>query len=168
MSFIKLDRKICDWEWFTDANTLKVWIYLLVNAKYKDTEYRGTIIKRGQLLIGRKRLADDLEMTEQQVRTCLSRLERTKEISIKSTNKNSLISIVKYGFYQGEDEISNQLATSKQPANNQQTTTYKRNIRKKEGKNIFNSIPTYDTSMNPVFTDEEEDDLLERMGKSVH
>ena len=139
MSFIKLDRKIAEWEWFTDSNTLKLWIYLLVNAQYQDSSYKGIEVKRGQLITGRKKLAEQLEMSEQQIRTCLDHLQATNEITIKPTNKYSLITIEKYGLYQGDDDgnnqqnnqQSNQRATNKQPTNNH-------NKRNKEIKNIRN------------------------------
>ena len=139
MSYIKLDRKIAEWEWFTDSNTLKLWIYLLVNAQYQDSSYKGIEVKRGQLITGRKKLAEQLEMSEQQIRTCLDHLQATNEITIKPTNKYSVITIVKYGVYQGDDDGSNQQnnqqnvqrATNKQPTNNH-------NKRNKEIKNIRN------------------------------
>ena len=116
MSFIKLDRKITEWEWFTDANTLKLWIYLLVNANYKDGSYKGIEIKRGQLVTGRKKLAERLGMSERQIRSQLEHLQTTNEVTIKATNKYSIITIVKYDFYQsGGDENDQQ--------NDQQTTT---------------------------------------------
>ena len=147
MSFIKLDRRITEWEWFTDANTLKLWIYLLVNAQYQDGSYKGIEIKRGQLVTGRKKLAEQLEMSEQQIRTCLDHLQATNEITIKPTNKYSLITIVKYGFYQGDDDgcnqqnnqQSNQRITNKQPTNNHN----KRNKEGKEGKEIKNITSLY-------------------------
>lgn len=143
MSYIKLDRKITEWEWFTDANTLKLWIYLLVNAQFQDGSYKGIEIKRGQLVAGRKKLAEQLDMTEQQIRTCLERLQATSEITIKTTNRFSIITIVKYGFYQRCDDEDNQQnnqqcnqrITNKQPTNNH----IKRNKEIKESKEIKNN-----------------------------
>lgn len=167
MSYIKVDRKIVDWEWFEDGNMVKLWLYLLVNAKYKDTKKNGIRIKRGQLITGRKKLADELGMTEQQIRTSLKRLEKTQEITIKSTNRYSLITIVKYDLYQGDDaednQQINQQITSKQPTDNHN----KRNIRKKERKeDIYNTLPVYDPSINRKMEKEEEDELLRLMGRA--
>ena len=139
--FFKVSRKITEWEWFTDGNMLKVWIYLLGSAQYKKTRFEGIELQRGQVIIGRKKLAEKTGLTEQQVRTCINRLKSTNEITIESTNKYSIISIVKYGKYQGADEEnnqqinqeSNQQTTNKQPTNNH-------NTRKKEGKKERNSI----------------------------
>lgn len=125
MSYIKLDRKITEWEWFTDANTLKLWVYLLVNAQYQDTSFKGIEIKRGQLVTGRKKLAERLEMSERQVRSCLEHLQATNEVTIKPTNRYSIITIVKYDFYQGgcdendqqNDQQQVQPSTNKRPTN---------------------------------------------------
>lgn len=138
MSYIKLDRKITEWEWFTDSNMLRVWIYLLTHAQFKETRYKGYELMSGDVVVGRKILAERLKLTENQVRTCLDKLKNTEEITIKTTNKFSIITIVKWAKYQGCDDDDNQQqptqTTNKSPTNHQQTTTYKnlKNIRKKE------------------------------------
>lgn len=141
MSYIKLDRGISEWEWFTDGNMLKLWIYLLVNAQYQDGSFKGIEVKKGQVITGRKKLARVLNMSEQQIRTCLEHLESTNEITIKPTNRYSLITIVKWAEYQYCDDMSNQQInqqtnqqiTSNQPTNNHNT----RNIERKKERNIF-------------------------------
>jgi len=163
MSYIKLDRGICDWEWFTDANTLKVWIFLLTNARYSDGAWKGIPVKRGQLVIGRKSLANRLKMSENEIRTSLNHLKKTKEITIQSTNRFSLITIVKYGIYQGEDggdhQQEHQQTTNKPPTNHHNIRKYIR----EEGKNIYDSIPVYDPSINQKMDEEEKKKLKELM-----
>lgn len=165
MSFIKLDRKITEWEWFTDGNTLKLWIYLLVHAQYHDGNYKGIKVKRGQLVTGRKKLANELDMTESQIRNSLSKLLTTNEITIKATNRYSVITIVKYGFYQGDDDGNNQQNSqqnSQQIANKQPTNSHNtRNKESKEGKE--DTLPVYDPSLNDSMTDEQAKELLELM-----
>ena len=141
MSYIKLDKKITDWGWFTDGNVLKVWIYLLVNAQYKPTTFKGIELDRGQIVVGRKKLAEKLGMTEQSIRTCLNRLKSTNEITIKSTNKYSVITIVKYAFYQDGDDDDNQQINqvlNQQVTNKQPTTNHSK--RSKEVKKEKNSV----------------------------
>jgi biotin operon repressor len=155
MSYIKLDRKITEWEWFTDGNTLKLWIYLLATAQYKDTKFKGIEIKRGQVITGRKKLAEQLGMTERQIRSCLQHLEKTQEVTIKATNRYTLITIVKYDFYQGggddSDQQSDQQATNKRPTNDHNTRNKER---KKERRYIYNP------SSNQKMTEEQENKLL--------
>ena len=145
MSYIKLDRKITDWEWFTNPNTLMVWIYLLTNAQYQDGSYRGVELKRGQLLTGRRKLSEKLGLTERQIRTCLKHLESTNEIAIESTNKNSLITIIKYAFYQGgesendqqSDQQEDQKTSNKRPTKSPMNDHNTRNKEVKKEKNIY-------------------------------
>ncbi len=169
MSYIKLNRGITEWEWFTDDNMLKLWIYLLVNAQYQDGRFKGIDVKRGQVIVGRKKFAERLGMTEQRVRNCLNRLKSTNEITIKTTNKYSLITIVKYDIYQGESEennqqnnqLANQQQTNKEPTKNQQRTTVKEIKKYKKLRNkevISNKDTEFDTSpeFNKALQDFEE------------
>lgn len=142
MRYIKLCDKIVDWEWFTDGNMLKVWLYLLVKAQYADGKYRGVEVKRGQLLTGRKLIASETRLSEQQVRTCINRLKSSGQITIESTNQYSLITIVKYDDYQGSDSYNiqqiiqpaNLPITNGQPTDNQRITTYKKDKKEKKEK----------------------------------
>jgi hypothetical protein len=128
---IKLDRKITEWEWYTDANVSRLFIHLLLMANYKDGKWKGVPILRGQVVIGRKALADDLHLSEQQIRTALDKLSTTKEITTESTNKFTIVTICKYDTYQTfNDDISVQITnslTNNQPTNNQQITTSNKN-----------------------------------------
>ena len=161
--WFKLNRGITEWEWFTDGNTLKLWIYLLAKANYKDSHYKGIEVKRGQLVTGRKKLAEALGMSEKQIRTSLAKLEKTGEVAIKRANKYSIISIVKYGFYQDSDDEKGQ-QNGQQRANKGPTKGHNLiNKERKEGKNIFNSLPIYDPSRNENVSEELENELLELM-----
>lgn len=143
--FIKLHRKILDWEWYGDPYTKLVFLHLLLTANYKETKYRGVTIEPGQTVIGRKALADTLGISERNVRTALNHLKSTNEIAIRTTNKFSVVTVVNWELYQcqlGEvtNKVTNKL-TSDRPTSDQQVTTPKeyKNKRTKEDKNIPNS-----------------------------
>jgi len=123
--FIKLHRKMVEWEWYTDANTLRLFIHLLLKANHKDKKWQGVGVNRGSLITGRKELAQQLCLTEQQIRTSLNKLKSTNEITIKSTSKFSTVTLNNYNQHQDINQQPNQQATNKQPTNNQQTTTTK-------------------------------------------
>lgn len=131
--WIKLFRKFTEWGWYGDTTVKVLFLHLLLTANYEDKEWRGKVIKRGQVVVGRKALAETLRLSEQNIRTALDKLESTGEITKKSTNKFTIITICKYDTYQ-TDEESNQPTTNQQLTNNQPTTNH--NIRNKEYKNI--------------------------------
>lgn len=72
-----------------------------------------------------------------QIRTALDKLERTWEISKKTTNRFTLITVLKYCDYNDYDWEDNQQITNKQPTNNQQITTNKNDKNEKEVKKKY-------------------------------
>ena len=141
--FIKLHRGLLKWEWYKDQNTKDVFLHLLLNANWEDSRYRGFEVPKGSLIIGRKKIAEELGISEQSVRTALEHLKSTNEITIKSTNKFSIATIVNWEKYQCWNEESTNKSTS-ESTNEQPTTNHikeYKNIRNKEIKNIKSFTP---------------------------
>ena len=132
--FIALHRSLLSWGWHTDPATGWLFVNLLLMANWTDSEWQGMTIERGQLVTGRKGLAAQTGLSEQTVRTSLNRLKSTNEITLASTNKFSVITIVNYGKFQDVPEMPTSTLTSNltnnQPAANQQLTT---NEQEKQG-----------------------------------
>jgi predicted transcriptional regulator len=148
--WICLHRKFLQWEWAGDANMVALFIYLLLMANTDDGyKWKGIALDRGQLLTGRKELSKKTGLSEQTVRTCLKRLESTNEITIKSTNKYSIITICNYRTYQDKQENNNQQfnrQSNKQPTNNQPTTNHIQqynNITTNKNNNISTDLETF-------------------------
>lgn len=145
--YIKVYRKILDWGWYRDSIVKSVFLHLLLTANFRSTEWNGRIIESGQTVISTQRLADILGLSRQQIRTALKKLKSTKEITIETTNKYSVITIVKWESYQvltdiATDELANEL-TNNQPTTNQQLTNnqphLKNNKNNKNDKNYKNN-----------------------------
>ncbi len=138
--WIKLHRKLLNWEWYKNSNMVHVFIHLLFSANYESKKWQGIEIKRGQFVTGRKSLSGSTGISEQSIRTCLSKLKSTNEITIKSTNKYSVITINKYEEYQMNGEEATNTLTTKttksQPTVNQQLTTTNNIKKDKKEKNI--------------------------------
>lgn len=133
--YIRLHRKLLEWEWLHNPNDVSLFIHLLLMSNWKDSKYKDIDIPRGSLVTGRKELAKMVGVSEQQIRTSLNHLKSTKVITTKSYSKFSIISINNYDKYQVSNQEINQQTTSKQPASNQQVTTYEESnkvINKKE------------------------------------
>ena len=120
--FIKLHRQITEWEWYQDVNTKSVFIHLLLNACYDECRFMGQSVERGQYMTSLSRLSRDLSISVRQVRTALSRLEKTGEIDTQTTNKSTLITICNYGSYQIDESKVKKKATRKRQADDKKTT----------------------------------------------
>lgn len=145
--WIKVYRKLVDWEWYKDTNVKVVFLHLLLTANHKERQWKGQTILRGQKLTSIENLARDVSLTIQQTRTALKKLKSTNEITIKTTNKNTLITIENFNNYQTEIEENNKqnntqinnLVTNNQQTNNKQITTNKNEKNVKNDKNEKNN-----------------------------
>ena len=120
MGYIKLHRSLTEWGWYDDPNTLALWIHLLLEANWKDGEWHGVEVKRGQMITSVAKLSVGANLSTKQTRVCLERLENGGEIIKEGTNKWTKITICKYDIYQGDDDSDGQ-ANGEQTANKGQT-----------------------------------------------
>ena len=138
--WIKLHRKYLDWQWIDSYKHVVLFIHLLLRANHKKTKWRSVTISPGQILTGRKQLSKWTGLSEQSIRTVLSDLKSTSEITIKTYSKFSIISITNWSEYQQSNQQTNQQVTSNQPASNQQVTTSKNEKNEKNEKKKYISI----------------------------
>lgn len=134
--FIKLYRKITEWEWYKDQNTFRVFIHLLLHANFEAKRWQGVDIERGQVVVGRKKLAEQLKLSEREIRTAMTKLKTTNEIATQTTNKFTLVTIIKYDEY---NDSKQEERPTKRPAtgqtSDQQATTTKNYKEREEDKN---------------------------------
>lgn len=125
--WVKLHRSLLDNGLLCHPNANALFDWLLLTATYQDmnhpTKYGIIKINRGQVVIGRKILAQKLKQTEQKIRTALELLEKQEIITIETTKHYSLITLTNYDKYQGEDEQATNEVTKPQPSLNQASTT---------------------------------------------
>ena len=139
--WLKVHRALMDHWCATEPEALAVWIRMLCEANFEDKKSNiyGQLIevKRGQLVYGRKEFSKRCGVTEMKLRRIVSMLESDGMINQHKRSKFTVITIACYDEYQD----CNQQTTSKQPANNQQTTTPKevKNLRSKEVSNSLSS-----------------------------
>lgn len=159
--WIKLHRSIIDSAVFSDADVLKVWIWLLCNVAYDDHDvvYLGKVIpiKKGQIITGRQKLSQQIGMSEGKIYRATNILKSLGNISVKSNNRYSIITVENWLKYQSDFQKftigitpiqqqteqqnkqqnngkSNSKTDSTTTAKQQQTEHNKRNKECKEGK----------------------------------
>ena len=160
--FVKFDRKIKEWGWYTDVKTFKLFFHLIISANFVDGYFLGVPIKRGQLPKSIEHLAAETGLTCSEVRTAIKHLESTGEITTKSQTKFTVFTIVNYSIYQAKDksfsnDLANDLATKSQTFDehltneSQQYKNDKNDKNKKNDKNIYIPplSPTGETKHTP-------------------
>lgn len=125
--YVKLYRKIKEWEWYTNIPTKVLFFHLMLECNHAPHKWRGIEVKTGQTITSLQHLADDSGLSVQSVRTALKNLEKTGEVNKQSTNKWTLITLENFAFYQGKEDSSTSSLTNKQQTTNKQTTTNKKN-----------------------------------------
>ena len=147
--WIKIHYNLLNWEWYDDINTKTLFLHLLLMANWKDKKWHGILIKRGSFVTSLGKLANQTGLSVQNVRTSLNKLKSTNEITSKTTNKYTYITINNFNDYQ---ETTNKLTNNQQTTNKQLTTTEER----KKDKNIKESIKENKKSNKLRFPKEDE------------
>lgn len=133
--FIKIHRKIINWCWYQDANTKVVFLHCLLRANHENKQWRNIEIKRGQFISSYQKLANECGLSVRNVRTALSNLETTHEVTRSSTSKYTVFTVLNYDSYQDKRQTKR---TQTDTQTDNQATTNKKYSKKKEvvGKNI--------------------------------
>jgi len=133
--WIKLHRRITEWEWYTDTKTKSLFFHLLLVANHKEGKFRGSVVPKGSLITGLKALSAKTGLSVQSLRTSLNKLKLTGEITIQSTNLFSIITIVNWNNYQDTNTPDNKpLTNDQQTTNNKQECNNNKN--EKEDKKL--------------------------------
>lgn len=140
--YIKLHRKmlenpvVCK-----DGDYLAVWIYLLLNATHKELPalFKGEkiFLKPGQLITGRKSIAEKLSISESKVTRIINAFISEQQIEQQTSNRNRLITVLNWNCYQGSEQ------RNEQPLNNKRTTSEQlvnTNKNVKNDKNVYKYI----------------------------
>lgn len=118
--WIKIHRKMLNWEWYDDINIKTVFIHCLLKANYEDKSWKGIIIKRGSFVTSIDKLANETKLTIKKTKTALEKLILTQEMGKQTTNKYTILTVNNYETYQVVQSDEGQ-TKGKQKANEGQT-----------------------------------------------
>ena len=94
--YIKLHRRILDWDCYSDANTFRLFLHCLLNANWKDGVFKGVKIPRGNLVTSLPKLSQELRLTERQIRTAIEHLKTSGTIAVTTYSKFRIITVLNY------------------------------------------------------------------------
>lgn len=123
--FISIDRKILEWEWYTEHNTSFLFKHLLLTVNWVDKRWRGIEVLRGQRITSLQTLAEETHLSIQNIRTAIKNLKSTGEITDISHSTYRIITVKNFDSYQDPNRRTNKQPTSSQQAPNKQPTTTK-------------------------------------------
>jgi len=90
---------------------LAIWIWLIDNAVWKDTPHdvkgKSVTIKRGAVCVSERRLAQEVGVGYQIVRTFLARLQTEHMINAEVTHGRTVITLCNYDKYQSPQRAAN-------------------------------------------------------------
>jgi len=129
--YIKVWRKIQDNDILKNHKYCAFFLWSLTKASHKRVNIivgcQPVTLDPGQFIFGRRMAADELGMSEREIRTCLEIAKKADFLTIKTTNKYSIITIINWTIYQGSEDNER---PAKRPASDQQATTNKNDKKK--------------------------------------
>lgn len=142
-NFIKVNRKILKWEWWSDINTFRLFMYMLLMAWWKEGSYKGKPIPRGSFPSSIAELSSETKLTENEIRTAIKHLKSTGEITSKAYNKFTVFTVKNYDLYQTDNEQNNnqntdEITDKSQTINKQITSKSQTDNEQLTGTNIDN------------------------------
>ena len=137
--YIKLYRKICNWEWSTDIKTFRLFIHLLLLVNRNPVSWRGVKVDTGETVTSIASLSSATGLSAKEVRTALEHLKKTGEITVKATKFYTLIRVENYSLYQGFEQFEQHTADKEETKKRQScdkrvTTNNKERIRERNNK----------------------------------
>lgn len=125
--FVKLHRRLLNWEWYSDLPVRVLFLHCLLKANFKDTKWKGQVIKAGQFITSIASLSRETALSQQQIRTAILKLKSTGELTNRATSRYSIITVNNWNKWQTEQQ-------AEQQSSNKQITT---DEEYKEYKNIY-------------------------------
>ena len=132
--WIKVHRKMPEWEWYQDPNTCRLFLHLLLTVNRKPGKWRGVDVPAGARITSIRKLSAETKLSERNIRTALKHLISTHEVTQSTTARYTLITVLNYEKYQGTDTVSDTPVTQYRHSTDTVVTTNKNNKNNKNEK----------------------------------
>jgi len=135
--YIKVWRKTIDSGWLQNHKLCSFWLWCLLKASHKEYDLivgcQKVHLMPGDFVFGLNKASEELAMSIRSIRTILAFLKTSQNLTIKTTNKFSVISIVNWDIYQ-QTETTNDNQNDKPPTSYRQATDNKQTHKHKSTK----------------------------------
>lgn len=123
-----------------NPNRIAVWWYLLLNATHDEQQAwfinRSILLTKGQLITGRMNIEQTTGIANSTVQNILKLFENEHLIEQQTSNKNRLITILKWDKWQINEQQNKQPMNNKQTTDEQPMNTYNKVKNDKNEKNL--------------------------------
>ena len=134
--WIKLHRKLLESLIFDNPRALKVWVWCLLRANHKPAKvmvgHQVVHLEAGEFITGSHKASKELGIPVATLWRYLETLEELKMVERKSENKYTVLKVVNWGVYQGEENGNGKQTETKRKTNGNQTETNNNDKKNKE------------------------------------
>lgn len=123
--WIKVHRKMTEWEWYKDPNTSRLFFHLLLTANHRPQKWRGIDVPAGATITSIRKLSAETNISERGVRTAIKHLISTHEVTQSTTSRYTLIQLTNYEKYQLTDTVTDTPVTQYRHSTDTPVTTNK-------------------------------------------
>ena len=106
--WIKIHRKMLQWEWADCPQMVALWVHLILRAAYEPTTWHGMELTQGQIVTTYPQLSAATGLTEKQIRVCFARLIEGGQITTERAGKRQVVTLCNFEVYQAFDETQGQ------------------------------------------------------------
>lgn len=139
--WIKLYRKMMNKAFYLKSQYVHLWLHILLNVNHETKEFlwnNETVkVSEGQMLTGRKQLANETGIAQSTIEKILKYLEKEHQIEQQKTTKFRLITVKNWKDYQEKEQEKEQQRNNSVTTEEQQRDTNKNVKNVKNDKNIM-------------------------------
>jgi len=139
--YIKLSKKMLDWEWYNNTNVKVLFLHCLLRANYKPGSWHGIHYEAGQFITSLATLSKETGQTIRMVRDNLEKLKMTGELTSTILPKGRIITVNNWSLYQTNDKVDDKEMTSNTASKPTSNTATDKEIKNKRNNN--NNIRTF-------------------------
>lgn len=109
--YITIQRKITDWRWWGNETAMALWLYILVNANWKDGWWNAGAeqVKRGEFITSQVKIANEMKLNRKTVARYLKLFVEDGQIEVIADSKKTRIKVINYAKYQDVPDDDGQL-----------------------------------------------------------
>lgn len=161
--YVHLWRKSLDAGWIKNHKLWALWTWCLMKATHREFDAivgsQTVHLLPGQFVTGLRVIAEETGLTIQETRTALAFLKNAGNLTIKTTNKYSIITIVNWPTYQPV-ESENNTQNNKPLTNEQQHTITEEHKHRNKG-DFFDISQEISALVNQLFPTEKDKALFQ-------